>query len=127
VDRPVKNRLEWIVFAVGLLLVLATLGFLVRESLAGQGGPPEIVARLGTPIRAAGGFMVPVEVTNVGRGTAEDVRVSVILEGRGSEPEEADVDISFLPRESRRSAWVTFPGELGRGQLRLGPIGFEVP
>ena len=125
--RPTKNWLEWTVFAVGLVLVLATLGFLVRESLAGGGGPPEVVARLGPPRTAAGGFMVPVEVANVGQGTAEDVRVTVVLQVPGSEPEAADLDIAFLPRGSRRSGWVTFPSDPRRGALRLGPIAFEVP
>jgi uncharacterized protein (TIGR02588 family) len=127
VTKPVKNRLEWSVFAVGLLLVLATLGFLVRESLVGEGSPPEIVARLGTPRPAAGGFMVPVEVTNLGQGTAEDIRVTVLLERRGPERDEADLDIAYLPRDSRRSGWVTFPGDLGQGTLRVGSIAFEVP
>ena len=125
--KPVKNRLEWTVFAVGLVLVLATLGFLILESLVGGEGPPEIVARLGTPRPGAGGFMVPVEVSNLGQGTAEDIRVSVLLEGRGPEQEEADLDIAYLPRDSRRSGWVTFPGDLGQGILQVGSIAFEVP
>ena len=127
VAKPEKNWLEWTVFAVGLVLVLATLGFLVRESLAGAGGSPDVVARLGTPKAAAGGFMVPVEVVNVGKGTAEDVQVTVILALPEGEPEEAELDIAFLPRDSRRNGWVTFRSDPGRGSLRLGPIAFEVP
>ena len=45
--KPAKNWLEWSVFVAGLVLVLGTLGFLVRESLVAAGGPPEVVARLG--------------------------------------------------------------------------------
>ena len=126
-NKPTKNWLEWSVFAVGLLLVLATLGFLVRESLAGAGGPPEVVARLGAPKPSAGGFMVPVEVANVGQGTAEDVKVAVILEPPEGEREEAELDIAFLPRDSKRHGWVTFRTDPGRGSLRLGSIAFEVP
>jgi uncharacterized protein (TIGR02588 family) len=127
VTKPAKNWLEWSVFAAGLVLVLATLGFLVRESLAGAGGPPEVVARLGSPEASAGGFMVPVEVTNLGKATAEDVKVTVVLEVPGGEREEAELDIAFLPRDSRRNGWVTFRSDPGRGSLRLGPIAFEVP
>lgn len=125
--KPAKNRLEWIVFAVSLVLVLGTLGFLVRESLVATGGPPEVVVRLGQPRVAAGGFMVPVEVANLGKGTAEDVKVTVILELSQTEREEADLDIAFLPRDSRRNGWVTFRSDPRRGTLRLGPIAFEVP
>jgi uncharacterized protein (TIGR02588 family) len=127
VARPAKNWLEWSVFAIGLLLVLATLGFLVRETLTSAGGPPDVAARLGAPQPSAGGFMVPVEVTNVGQETAEDVRVTVILETPGGEREEADLDIAFLPRDSRRSGWVVFRADPRQGSLRLGPVAFEVP
>ena len=125
--KPAKNWLEWSVFAVGLVLVLGTLGFLVRESLVAAGGPPEVVARLGPPKAAAGGFMVPVEVRNMGQGTAEDVQVTMILELPQGGPEEAVLAIAFLPRDSRRNGWVTFQSDPRRGTLRLGPIAFEVP
>ena len=125
--KPAKNWLEWAVFTVGLALVLGTLGFLVRESLVKAGGPPDVVARLGQPRAAADGFMVPVEVANLGKGTAEDVQVTVILGLSGGEREEAVLDIAFLPRDSRRNGWVTFQGDPKRGTLRLGPIAFEVP
>jgi uncharacterized protein (TIGR02588 family) len=127
VTKPAKNWLEWTVFGVGLVLVLATLGFLIRESLTASGGPPEVVARLGSPRASAGGFMVPVEVANVGKGTAEDVKVTVVLELPRSEPEEAELDIAFLPRGSRRDGWVTFRSDPAGGTLRLGPVAFEVP
>jgi uncharacterized protein (TIGR02588 family) len=127
VTKPAKNWLEWTVFGAGLVLVVATLGFLVRESLVAAGGPPEVVARLGSPRASAGGFMVPVEVANVGKGTAEDVKVTVVLELPRSEREEAELDIAFLPRDSRRDGWVTFRSDPAGGTLRLGPIAFEVP
>jgi uncharacterized protein (TIGR02588 family) len=126
-SKPEKNWLEWSVFGVGLVLVLATLGFLVRESLVGSGGPPEVVARLGAPRASAGGYMVPVEVANVGEGTAEDVTVTVVLEGAGDEREEAQLEIAFLPRDSRRNGYVTFQRDPAGGAVRLGPIAFEVP
>ena len=126
-NRPKKNWLEWSVFAVSLVLVLATLGFLVRESLVGTDGPPEVVARLGKPRASAGGYMVPVEVANLGQETAEAVKVTVVLELEGGKKEEADLDIAYLPRNSRRNGWVTFQRDPRSGSLRLGPIAFEVP
>ena len=125
--KPAKNWLEWAVFAVSLVLVLGTLGFLVRQSFVIAGGPPEVIARLGPPRPAAGGFMVPVEVANTGEGTAEDVQVTVILESAEGKREESSLEIAFLPRNSRRNGWVTFRSDPSRGSLRLGPTAFEVP
>jgi uncharacterized protein (TIGR02588 family) len=125
--RPAKNRLEWAVFTVGLVLVLATLGFLVRESIVGAGGPPEVVARLGEARPSAGGYLIPVEVANIGQSTAEDVLVPIFLELPGGKREEAELNIAFLPRDSKRDGWVSFRGDPRRGKLSLGAIAFEVP
>lgn len=127
VSKPEKNWLEWLVFAVGLVLVSVTLGYLARESLVHRAGPPEVVARLGAPQRSATGYLVPIQVANRGRATAEDVRVPVHLDLPDGTREEAELDIAFLPRDSRRNGWVTFRSDPGKGSLRLGPIAFEIP
>ncbi len=126
-NKPKKNWLEWMVFAVGLLLVLATLGYLVRESLVTNDGPPDVVARLGTHRPAAGGYLVPIEVLNVGEATAEDVRVPVLLELPEGVREEAQLDIAFLPRGSVRKGWASFRNDPARGSLTVGAIAFEEP
>ncbi len=125
--KRAKNWLEWTVFAVGLVLVLATLGYLAWEAVVDTGGPPDVVVQLGSPRSSTGGFMVPVEVTNVGKGTAKDVRVTVVFERSRGQPEAAELEVANLPRESRRSGWVTFAGDPGQGRLRVGPIAFEMP
>jgi len=127
VSKPEKNALEWTVFAIGLVLVLATLGYLVRESLVGEGGPPEIVARLGAPRHSESGYLVPVEVVNIGQSTAEDVSVPIFLDLPDGAREEAELSIAFLPRDSKRNGWVSFRGDPRRGTLGLGAIAFEVP
>jgi uncharacterized protein (TIGR02588 family) len=127
VNNPAKNWLEWTVFAVSLVLVVATLGYLTWEAVADTGGPPDVVVELGSPRPSSAGFMVPVEVRNRGKGTAEDVRVTVVLERAGARSESAELEVAYLPRESRRSGYVTFAGDPGQGRLRAGPIAFEVP
>ena len=126
-SKPQKNRLEWTVFTAGLVLVLATLGFLVRESIVGDEGPPEVVARVGEPRPSVSGHLVPVEVSNIGRTTAEDVLVPILLDLPGGRREEAELNIAFLPRGSKRNGWVSFRGDPRQGTLTLGAIAFEVP
>ncbi|HEX2218135.1 MAG TPA: hypothetical protein VHG35_04980 [Gemmatimonadales bacterium] len=126
-SKAEKNWLEWTVFGVGLVLVLATLGYLVRESLVTHDGPPEVIARLGAPRPSAGGYLVPVEVSNVGQATAEDVRVRVFLDLPDGAREEAEFDVAFLPRGSLRKGWASFRNDPARGSLRLGAIAFEEP
>ena len=54
-----KNALEWTVFGVGLILVMATSVYLVREAATRGSRPPELVVDLGMPRQVAEGFHVP--------------------------------------------------------------------
>ena len=52
-SRVEKNRLEWIVFGLGLVLVLGTVGFLAWDALNGTDSPPDLTANVPAPIKAA--------------------------------------------------------------------------
>lgn len=121
-----KNALEWTVFAVALVLVLATFGYLVRESLTTDPGPPDVTVSLGAPVPGAGGHLVPVTAENRGAGTAEEVRITIRLEG-ASPMEEAVLTLPYLPRGARRSGWVTFRGDPASGRLEVAGVAFQAP
>lgn len=123
---PEKNRLEWLVFGLSLLLVLATVGYLVREALTTERTPPEVLVTLGAPRPGGGGFMVPVLASNRGGRAAEEVQVSVTLELPGSSHESV-LSIPFLPRESERLGWVAFRVDPRAGLLRVSGVAFQSP
>jgi uncharacterized protein (TIGR02588 family) len=115
-----KNTLEWTVFGIGLILVMATLGYLLREASTTSASPPDLVVHLGTPQRVTEGFQVPVTVVNRGDRAAEGVSVIVTLAAK--EREEVVLNIAFLPHQSRREGWVTFRGDPRDGNLQVGPV-----
>jgi uncharacterized protein (TIGR02588 family) len=115
-----KNTLEWTVFGIGLILVMATLGYLLREASTTNASPPDLVVHLGTPQRVTEGFQVPVTVVNRGDRAAEGVSVIVTLAAK--EREEVVLNIAFLPHQSRREGWVTFRGDPRDGNLQVGPV-----
>ena len=126
-SRLKKNKLEWIVFTVSLAVVLGTLGLLVQDMIRGESTPPELVVELGAPRRQAQGWAVPVTVRNEGGETAEGARVEVTLEIPGQAPERAEIDMAFVPADSRREGFVTFAGDPARGRLAGRVTGFETP
>ena len=65
-NPPQKNWLEWAVFAAGLLLVAATVGYLAYSGATMGGAPPEIEVGVGAPEQSGGQFAVPVTVFNRG-------------------------------------------------------------
>jgi uncharacterized protein (TIGR02588 family) len=123
---PEKNLLEWIVFGVAMVLVLATFGYLVREALTETRGPADIVVTLGEARPGSGGHMVPLKAENRGSETAEEVRVTIVLD-LGQAREEAVLVFPYLPRGSSRDGWVGFQSDPRRGRLRVAGIAYQAP
>lgn len=121
-----KNALEWTVFGVGLVLLMATLGYLIREIVTTGSRPPELAVSLGAPRPVAHGFQVPVTVVNRGDQVAEGVSVTITLATK-TEREEAVLSIAFLPHQSRREGWVTFRSDPANGDLQVGPVVYASP
>lgn len=126
-SRVQKNKLEWIVFAVSLAVVLGTVGLLVQDMIRGESTPPDLVVELGAPLRQAQGWAVPVTVRNEGGETAEGARIEVTLAITGRPPERTEIEMAFVPADSRREGFVTFAGDPARGRLSSRVVGFETP
>lgn len=126
-SKIAKHRLEWIVFAVSLVLVAGTVGFLAWDALQGEGSPAALSVEVGRPEPRGGAWAVPVTVRNRGDETAEGVKVEVTLESPGAPPEVADFEAAFVPRRSKREGWVTFRTDPSRGRLSGRATGYETP
>ncbi|MBA3711812.1 MAG: hypothetical protein H0W76_05085 [Pyrinomonadaceae bacterium] len=127
-NTPEKNWLEWAVFAVGLVLVGAALGYLVYDAATFGNAPPDIEVRLDAPAQQRQHFTVPVTVINHGDLPAEGVRVEVVLEASGAEePERAELEIPLLPRGASREGAVAFRRDPRTAQLTARLLGYEKP
>ena len=123
-----KNWLEWVVFGVGLLLVVSTLAYLVYDGATAADTPPDVEVRLGEPRPGGAGFRVPVTIVNRGGQTAGAVSVEVVLEGTGApEPERGEFTVAFLPRGGTREGWVSFRSDPRAGRLTARASGYEQP
>ena len=127
-EKVEKNWLEWLVFGVGLLLVVSTLSYLVYDGATAADTPPDVEVRLGEPRPGGAGFLVPVTVVNRGGQTAEGVSVEVVLEAGGAfEPERGEFTVAFLPRGGTREGWVSFRSDPRAGRLAARASGYEKP
>ncbi|HEY0170726.1 MAG TPA: hypothetical protein VGB98_06860 [Pyrinomonadaceae bacterium] len=121
-----KNWLEWVVFGVGLLLVVSTLAYLVYDGATAPDTPPDVEVRLGEPRPGGAGFLVPVTIFNRGGQTAGGVTVEVVLE-TAAEPERSEFSVAFLPRGGTREGWVAFRTDPRAGRLNARAHGYEKP
>lgn len=122
-----KNWLEWLVFAVGALLVSATVGYLAYDALAVTPSPPKLEVRLGEPATTPDGFSVPVVVHNRGTKAAESVLVRVEKTAGGGETETAELTLDFLPGDASRRGAVIFTGDPASSKLSAQPVSFQQP
>lgn len=99
-----KNWLEWSVFAVGLVLTLSILGYLIYLGLNRGEQPPVFKVTVGPPQKVPDGYQVRVDVYNQGDITAQSVQVEV--ENKG---EKSEFQIDFVPEHSSAKGWVVFP------------------
>lgn len=125
--RLEKNWLEWAVFAIGLILVVSTLAYLVYDGATLGDAPPLLEVKTGTPEQRRYNYMVPVVITNHGDQTAEGVQIEVVVEHEGRE-ERAEFAVAFIPRNATREGWATFQADPRTArQIRARVLGYEKP
>jgi uncharacterized protein (TIGR02588 family) len=123
-ERPPagKNPLEWTVFGISLLLVLAVMGVLAMEALRWQNTPARLKVELGAPKQLSGEWCVPMKVTNEGEGLASNVEIEV-----SAGEEKAGLTMDFVPRGTVREGKVCFPEGIDPATLKGRVLGYEEP
>ncbi len=123
-----KNWLEWSVFATGLLLVAALLGYLLYDALTSPSGPPRIDLRLGTAERRLGHYAIPVTVINRGHTTASAVHIRATLKPDQGKAEESSFEVQYLPGGATRRGFLVFDSDPARAErLSARVSGYEQP
>lgn len=126
-EGTVTSRWEWVLAAVGLLLVLATVGYLVHDALFASSAPPAPVARVYRVQAQDGQYLVEIEVHNAGQATAASLSVVGRLRQGSGVVEEARTEFDYLPAGSTRRAGLFFRHDPGRYQLELGAESYQEP
>src|SRR5690606_38576706 len=103
-----KNLLEWMVFAVSLLMVIGILGYLVYQVAVYEEGSPDLHFTYvhGPAPHAPHRYFL--RIKNDGQETAEEGQVEMVLERGGEEMETAALTLPYLPKQSVREGWLVF-------------------
>lgn len=119
---------HWTAAALGLLLVVATVAFLVRDGVVRRRAPhPVLEVTVDTVAAAPGGHVVRVRVRNRGGGTAASVRVVGELRDAQGVVEEAETSVDYVPPTSVRDAGLMFARDPRGLRLVVRPTGYDVP
>lgn len=123
-DTP---RLEWLLGALGALLLTGAVSYLVHHGLTRDDGPGAIRANV-LDIRAAGdAYVVRFTAQNEGDETLAQLHLTGRLMKDGKETETARATIDYLPGRSSKEAGFYFRNDPRRYELQIRPEGFATP
>ena len=129
-DQDVRRTplLEWIVAALGALLVLGAIGFLMYHAVDRDDSPPD-VRLVAMEIREQpSGYLVRFRARNEGASAAANLFIAGELSAPdGAVIERSTTRIDFLPARSEHEGGLFFTRDPGRLTLRLRPEGYQDP
>ncbi len=114
-DAPQKNRasenktpaLEWIAAALGLILLVGSLGPILYDAFD-QDTPPRLEAQAGPVVSVGSRYLVQVTVWNHGGSTTAAVNVEGTLKQNGKTIETASTTFDYVPAHSSTKGGMFF-------------------
>lgn len=119
--------LEWIVGALGLVMVLAAVGVLILEAACGDKSPPDVNLKVEAIVERQHDFLVKIHAQNIGGEPAARVDVTAELMENAAVVETSGMQFAYLPPHSAREAGIFFQHDPRGKHIRLQARGYEVP
>ena len=126
-DEPeVISVWEWVVGALGLVLVTGALVVMLRES-SPPPVPTSLTAALDSVQRVSTGYVAHVTVRNVGSEPVANVSVEGTLTTGEGEPLKGDVTIDHVPAGASQGIGLLFDEDPAAGAFAVHVKGFTRP
>ena len=120
------SKWEWVAGAIGLVLLLALVGFLAREAMTGR-TPPDLVARVDSVTHPSSGWVAHVRLRNAGRETAVSVTVEGELAMPAGDTLRSETTLDYVPGHSERRGALLFDRDPRSGTLTVRATGYQEP
>ncbi len=117
----------WVVAGAGFLLVAATVGFFLYQAFTDNDAPAEIVIETGEIVNNAGGYLVPIEVTNLGGEVAAGLLVEGVLLDGDTVVETSSATFDYVPVGSLRHGGLIFREDPRAYELEVQARGYALP
>jgi uncharacterized protein (TIGR02588 family) len=124
--RPIPAT-EWVVAAIGAVLVAGTIGDLAWLALSRDEAPPHVRVVVGSVHALQHHYLVEFRAINDGAKAAAELLIEGELEGPDGVVETSEATIDYLPPRSEREGGLIFSRDPRRHELRLGAKGYVDP
>ncbi|MBM3604943.1 MAG: hypothetical protein FJX25_09340 [Alphaproteobacteria bacterium] len=121
------SRLEWLVAAMGALLILGTIGYMIAHGLRHPEAPPDVTVTQTSGAVLSDGFLVEFSALNEGNATAANVTVSGALIQDGEVVEESETTLDYLPEQAHRTGGLFFTNDPASYEVQLRAEGYIAP
>jgi uncharacterized protein (TIGR02588 family) len=126
-DNAQISPWEWLIAALGLLLVAGTIGFMLHRALTGGDAPPQIRLEIASVEPVGSGYLVTFTATNQGDTVAADLQIAGTLGDGPTATETSTATIAYLPAGSSRAGGLYFTQDPRQHPLTLRATGYEQP
>ena len=115
---------EWIIAAVGLILVVVAIGTTVYRAMTEESTPPKLEVVIDSILPNGDGYLVRFTVKNTGNQTA----AAVAFEGKlKDESETGTATLTYVPSNSERRGGLFFTKNPQQSDLQIRVTGYEEP
>lgn len=125
--KPKASRWEWVAAAVGTLLVLGTVAFMLHEAFTGARTPPAVAVTVDSVFPQESGFLVRIRAENTGGETAAGLLVEGELRSDTGTVETSEATIDYLPAGGKRFGGLFFEEDPRSNALTVRPKGYDRP
>ncbi len=119
--------LEWLAAAVGLILVVGAVGFMIYQAVVQKHTPPNISVSVDSINPTDSGFLVGFRITNRGAMTASALTIEGELKKNGESIEKSSATIDYAPSHSERRGGLIFTKNPKDFDLQIRATSYEEP
>jgi uncharacterized protein (TIGR02588 family) len=121
------SLIEWIVAAVGLILVLFSIGYLTYEAITARDSPPNLLVKVISIKHLSNGYLVEFKVKNEGENPAANVVIEGKLSSGEKDIETKTTTINYVASMSERDGGLFYTEDPEQNKLEIKAIGYENP
>lgn len=118
---------EWVVAAVGLILVVAAIGTTLSNAWTEQNQPPKLEVVVDSIEPNGSNYLVKFSVKNDGGTTAAAVTIEGELKKGAEEVETANATLTYAPSHSERRGGLYFTQNPQQFEMNIRVTGYEEP
>lgn len=118
---------EWIIAAIGLILVVGAIGTMFYRAMTEESTPPMLAFSVVSIEPVDSGFLVSFSVANSGSQTAAGLTVEGVLKSGEENAETSTATLTYAPANSIRHGGFFFSKNPNYHVLQIRALGYEKP